>query len=202
MNIRAATEVDIKSIVSVHLEAFPDFFLSKLGAGFLTELYNGFLFDDQGVLLVAVDESQGVVGFAAGAIAPDSFFRNLRRNRWFFFLLHALPALLRHPSLVFIKLYGALFYRGDTPDTLDGGALLSSIGVSPSVRGKSVGKELLVNFESTVFSKKSPFVYLTTDKLNNDHVNTFYRHCGYSVEGEFTQSGGRKMLRYLKQQPV
>lgn len=198
MQISHGTAVDVDAVAKVHIDAFPGFFLTRLGYGFLYELYKGFLDHPDGIFLVAKDEQGMLVGFAAGTVAPDHFFSDLRKQRAASFLLHAIPALLRSPSLVVAKLYSAIFYRGDKPSSLEGGALLSSIGVSPSVVGKSVGKELLARFEQEAFSRSAPFVYLTTDEVGNDRVNQFYVRNGYVVEARFMQGGKRPMLRYLK----
>ncbi|MES3040561.1 MAG: GNAT family N-acetyltransferase [Pseudomonadota bacterium] len=199
MGFRNATAADLDSVAAVHIKAFPGFFLTRLGRGFLCELYRGFLEHPDGIFLVAIDDQGGVTGFAAGTMAPDRFFSDLRRSRGVHFLFHAIPALLCSPSLVIAKLYSAVFYRGDKPADLDGGALLSSIGVQPEMLGKSLGKELLLQFESEAFTRGAPFVYLTTDEAGNDRVNAFYSRSGYVVESRFMQGGSRAMLRYLKQ---
>ena len=96
------------------------------------------------------------------------------------------------------KIYGALFYKGDQPQTLRQAALLSSIGVIRNFGGKSLGGMLLAGFEHKVLSKGIYFVYLTTDQVNNDHVNSFYTKYGYKQESQFMQQGSRPMLRYIK----
>lgn len=138
------------------------------------------------------------MGFAAGTSAPAVFFSELRRRRSLFFLMWALPALLRHPTVVAQKLLSAIFYRGDKPAALEAGALLSSIAVRPDVVGKSVGKKLLHDFESEAFSRGVDFIYLTTDEVDNDRVNQFYKNNGYVVESTFRQGANRTMLRYIK----
>ena len=198
MVCRTAREDDVEAIVATHLKAFPGFFLTLMGPGFLRELYRGFLRHADGVLLVSVDEQERLTGFVAGTLAPDRFFAELRRRRGVYFLLRALPALLVRPALVFAKLWSALFYRGDKPALLQGGALLSSIGVLPEVVGRSVGKELLAGFEREAFARGAAFVYLTTDADGNNLVQAFYGRNGYAVESEFIQGGGRAMLRYVK----
>jgi ribosomal protein S18 acetylase RimI-like enzyme len=201
MSLRNATTEDIGEVVTIHLQAFPGFFLSKLGAGFLGELYRGFLNHPDGVFIVSTNLQGELTGFAAGTLSPERFFSDLRRRRGLFFLFQALPSLLRSPSLVFVKLFAAIFYRGGASSTIQGGCLLSSIGVSPAVQGQAVGRELLSGFEDEVFSRATPFVYLTTDKIGNDRVNAFYRRSGYVVQLEYMQGGSRPMLRYLKHAP-
>ncbi|WPC06780.1 GNAT family N-acetyltransferase [Pseudomonas benzenivorans] len=197
MKYRPADEHDIAAVTEVHLAAFPGFFLTSLGTRFLGEMYRGFLLHPSGILLVA-EEAGKVMGFAAGTSAPASFFSELRRQRFLSFFCYAIPALFRNPKVVFNKLLKAVFYRGDKPTGLEGGALLSSIGVSPNVVGKSVGQELLTRFEHEALLRGQSFVYLTTDEVGNDRVNAFYRKNGYVVESRFSQHAGRAMFRYVK----
>lgn len=200
-NIRSASINDLQSIVKVHGEAFPDFFLTKMGPKFLKEMYSGYLRHSSGIILVATDHKD-VVGFVTGTTSPEEFFSDLRRRRAFLFLIYSIPGLLRNPILVFRKLLSAIFYRGDKPEKLMGSALLSSIGIKPAHSRKSIGKSLLKCFEDEAFLKGSEFVFLTTDKVNNDHVNSFYRNNGYSIESIFTQVHGRHMLRYIKKRCI
>ena len=197
MKIRIAAADDVDAIVGVHIAAFPGFFLTSLGKHFLGELYLGFLKQSSGILLVA-ENGGSLVGFAAGTTMPDSFFKVLRKTRGIFFLLKAIPAMLQNPLIVLRKVYSAIFYRGDSPTELNGGALLSSIGVLPEVLGSSLGRQLLTGFELEAASRDSKFVYLTTDAVGNERVNNFYRKCGYREESRFNQQAIRPMLRYIK----
>lgn len=197
MKIRSATIDDVITVAEIHAAAFPNFFLTTLGDSFLRELYSGFLNHSSGIIFVA-DEAGKVVGFVAGTSSPDIFFPAMRQRRGLFFLLSAIPAVLRSPMVVARKLYSAVFYRGDIPAELENGALLSSIGVMPMALGKNIGLELLEKFESEAFSRDARFVYLTTDQIGNDRVNAFYRKCGYHEESRFLQQAHRPMLRYVK----
>lgn len=198
INYRHAQPEDLTGVVDVHLQAFPSFFLSMLGSGFLYEMYKGFLDHPNGVFWVATEESDTISGFAVGTIAPETMFSDLRKKRAAIFLWHALPALLRRPQIVFPRIFSALFYKGDKPANLSGGALLSSIGVRPGMVGKAVGYNLLTHFENDVQRRQKDFIYLTTDAVNNDLVNHFYQRNGYQLESRFTQGKSRTMFRYLK----
>lgn len=202
MRIRSAHAYDIDPIARVHVEAFPGFFLTRMGVGFLRELYNGFLNTPSGVLLVAEDDVGKIIGFVAGTVSPDRFFADLRRKRGWKFLFFAIPCVLKNPVLVLRKLYSAIFYSGDKPrHNFKEGALLSSIGVSRRSAGNSVGKKLLTNYEELVFMQGVSFVYLFTDEFDNEQVNIFYTRNGYCVESKFIQGGKRPMLCYLKRAP-
>jgi hypothetical protein len=69
----------LSSVVSIHVKAFPDFFLSFLGAGFLREYYAAFLCDTSGLAFVAQEESAcgRVLGVVVGTAQPRGSFRRL-----------------------------------------------------------------------------------------------------------------------------
>lgn len=200
MRIRRATLNDVSVVAQIHTIAFPGFFLTSLGDPFLRELYSGFVNQSGGIFVLAeVDDK--VIGFAAGTTVPDVFFTELRKKRGLYFLLKAIPALIKNARVVFKKLISSIFYKGDTPTELTGGTLLSSIGVIPSLHGGLVGSALLDEFEKIAFSQNAAFVYLTTDSIENERANAFYGKRGYSVEGRFMQQSKRPMLRYVKYNP-
>ncbi len=198
MIIRDALLDDIPQIVKVHKFAFPGFFLTTLGDRFLNLLYEGFLLNKNGILRVVI-VGNNLVGFSAGTIAPEIFFTELRKVKWFGFLISAFPSLILNPSVVIKKLFNAVFYKGDTVDSLRGAALLSSIAVDPSCSGKSLGTSLLNDFEAQVKAiSELEQVYLITDKTGNDRVVSFYLKSNYNQDSEFCQSGNRIMLRFVK----
>ena len=196
--IRNASIADLDDVTKLHMIVFPDFFLTLMGAGFLRELYLGFINISNGIFFVAVDDDK-VVGFIAGTNSPSVFFSEMRRKRGVFFLLNAVPAFIRHPVIVIKKLYLAFSYRGDKPLTLESSVLLSSLGVSLEVMGKGIGAQLLQRFELDAISRGAKFIYLTTDAVGNDSVKAFYSKCGYSVESTFLQQTNRPMIKYIKE---
>lgn len=197
MKIEQASLRDVGEIVRLHAEAFPGFFLTSLGCGFLEELYRGFLSHPSGICLVA-RQSGFLAGFAAGTSQPDIFFHNLRRRRGAFFLAKAIPAVLANPVPVVRKLIYAVRYRGEAPVSAFSGALLSSIGVRGAAKGAGISGALIRAFEDEAMIRGAPSVYLTTDASGNERVNAFYRKHGYQVRDRFKQNGTREMFRYEK----
>jgi ribosomal protein S18 acetylase RimI-like enzyme len=196
MEVRNATYNDVKRIVEIHINAFEGFFLTFLGPKFLLILYTGFI--DKGLVRVAVVDSK-VIGFSAGTDQPDVFFSNLRKKKWLSFFLAAAPSLIKKPSLVIKKLYGAIFYKGDSVDRLNNSFLLSSLAVDPHSESKGIGKFLINDLNEVLSDKRtSETIYLITDKNENDPVLGFYNKCGFSIESEFNNSGQREMLRLVK----
>jgi ribosomal protein S18 acetylase RimI-like enzyme len=200
--LRAAGLDDIDEIVGAHLIAFPGFFLSRLGFGFLRQLYRVFVSDPDGVCLVAERCTDGgklrIVGFVAGATAPDALFRRALISRGFVFALCASAAILRNPITVGRRLFSALWYRGEKPPSIPSAALLSSVAVVPDVRNCGIGRALMYGFCDAARARGSHCVYLTTDHDGNEAVNTFYGSLGFTVFATTTRKDGRTMSTYLR----
>ncbi|MFC0117889.1 GNAT family N-acetyltransferase [Pseudoalteromonas xiamenensis] len=196
--LRDADFQDVEKIIDIHMVAFKGFFLADMGRMFLRLLYLAFIRSDVGVIRVAVDDGN-IIGFAAGTIAPEQFFTELKKSEWLSFLLASFFGFIKNPVKTIKKLYGALFYKGDSVETLKHAALLSSIAVSPEYRGNSIGARLLEDFEECIVSMNlNDCLYLTTDKYSNDYVVMFYRNAGFSIDSEFFQSYKRPMYRFVK----
>ena len=196
VSIRPATEKDIEQIVSVHVRAFEGFFLTLMGRAFLDELYRSFIVEEDGTCIVAETRDR-IVGFAAGTLHPERFFRKLKRKRWHIFLLRSLGSVLRRPFRVTRKLIGALSYKGDQPLSHTDAALLSSIAVDPDFSGEGFGQSLLNAFCDKARNGGIDYVYLTTDRDNNERTIRLYEKFGFELENTFTQPGKRVMNRYL-----
>src|SRR5512143_3790547 len=70
----------IGEIVEVHVDAFPQFFMTQLGRPFLRQYYRCVEAYPLGILLTETSPS-GCVGFVAGFVDPTGFYRELRRRR-------------------------------------------------------------------------------------------------------------------------
>src|SRR3954464_104743 len=97
ITIRPMSGDDVEAVTAVHLAAFPDFFLSFLGARFLRQLYRAVLADEEGMAFVAADGDR-VIGFVAGS-GSAGFYRRAARRRWLRFGWASLGALMRKPSI-------------------------------------------------------------------------------------------------------
>lgn len=199
IQIRAAQASDIAQMVQVHLQAFPGFFLSLMGPRFLNLLYSGFLNHPTGISLVAFTQGKPseVIGFVVGTTQPQGFFSQLLKQRWFAFGLASLWPLLRRPSLVFVKLWSALFYRGESLPDQPNAALLSSLGVLPAMQGQRTGQQLVSAFLAHAQTAGASAVYLTTDQSNNIKANQFYTRLGFQLAGTCKRPHGRILNRYL-----
>jgi ribosomal protein S18 acetylase RimI-like enzyme len=191
VTVRAMNDDDVEAVTAIHLAAFPGFFLSFLGPGFLRELYRAILADEEGIAFVAA-EGQRLLGFVAGSVG-GGFYRRAARRRWFRFGFRSTGALLRRPAIA-PRLLRALFAP---PKSSVDGALLMSLAVDPAVQGGGVGKALTAAFVAEAQLGGAPAVVLTTDRFANDAVNAFYRAQGFSVARDYVTHEGRAMNEYI-----
>lgn len=196
LHIEILTSEDARELARLHRAAFPSFFLSSLGEPFLRQFYAGFADDDSAVALVAKDSSGRAVGAIVGTVEPAGYFSRLLRSRLFGFGLASARAVFRRPRSA-SRLVRAVAYRGSEAAP-SGGALLSSICVSPSVRGTGAGRLLLDRWERAVSERSVETAFLTTDAEANQAVNAFYQAAGWQLDGTFCTREGRPMNRYTK----
>lgn len=185
----------VDACAQLHVAAFPNFFLSRLGPRFLREFYAGFLDDPDAVTAVALDHGGRVRGVVVGTLQPAGFFSRLLKRRWWAFALASLALVLRHPAQL-PRLLGALRYRGGVPLPVSG-ALLSSICVAPNAQGIGVGRGLLQAFLDVV-ENAGLSAYLVTDRHDNDSTNHFYVCNGWRLAGSYDTPQGRAMNCYVQ----
>jgi GNAT superfamily N-acetyltransferase len=186
----------LADVVSVHLDAFPDFFMTQLGPRFLREYYR--CVDDfpLGLLLTERDD-QGCVGFVAGFVDPAAFYRELRRRR-VRLAVAACAGIVPRPRRLFTLLAnyrraGSAAEHAVDPRTAE----LSSLAVRPRVAGKGVGSRLVHRFVLAAASRGANRVVLTTDAFGNDAVNRFYQRIGFICVRTFEARRGRVLNEYV-----
>lgn len=186
----------LEQAASVHIAAFPGFFITSLGYKFVRELYMAYACDKAAVALIATDEMGMVLGAILGAIDSRGFYRRLLLRRWWKFGIASAVAVWHRPSIM-LRLLRALKYRGDQKSGTPGQALLSSIAVAPWAQGRGVGTQLIVAWISAVQRTGVCGCYLTTDACENEGVNLFYSKHGWRIEHSFKTPEGRSMNYYV-----
>lgn len=195
-NIVAIKSTYIQQIVDVHMQAFPNFFLTFLGPRFLKEFYSSFTYDSAGIGFVAENAETGqVIGVIVGPLIPEGYFKRLLKRRWWAFCLASVIAVINRPIII-KRLFRALFYRGEAPSGQKR-ALLSSIAVLPQLQRCGVGQALVQKWVDEVERRGSSGCYLTTDAHNNDKINNFYQKLGWKIESTYSTPEGRVMNRYI-----
>lgn len=197
INVEKATINDLDAIVRIHDSAFPDFFLTSLGDGFLKLYYKSVLKNQDGILLISKSEN-GIIGFCAGTLLSAGFNTRLIKNNLLGYIWQGVKLLFTHPVRIW-HLYKNL--SKENPDVGDKGeyAELLSIGVDPNKQGGGAGKKMLVALEEEVKQRGAVKLSLTTDYENNEKAIGFYRSLGYNEWYDFVTFPNRIMYRMIKE---
>jgi ribosomal protein S18 acetylase RimI-like enzyme len=184
VQIRPARPTDLQAIVRIHMASFPNFFLSKLGPGFLQVYYSLIWHYSESLFFVAEDKGE-LTGFVAGFINPACFYRSLLFNtpRFIFPLL---LILLKRPILLVMLLKNVrkvIIFKTRPDFFSDAICEIASIAVHPQFKNQGIGKELVREFIIAAQVKNIDQIRLYTDAKNNDDVNAFYRQLGFKLRG-------------------
>ena len=183
----------IAEIVKIHLDTFEGFFLTFMGEGFLKIMYKCYCEHEKSGLL-AVTNDEKTVGFLAYSYDISNLYKYMIKKKLFLFAWYSLLAFFRKPK-IFIRLIKAFLKPGETKRQ-EKYVEISSIGVSPAVKGTGVGSKLMSYFKEHVNMDGYEYVNLETDAENNDAVNNFYMKNGFRLERTYVTSEGRKMNEY------
>ncbi|HEY9248702.1 MAG TPA: GNAT family N-acetyltransferase [Rariglobus sp.] len=186
---------DLPEVAGIHLRAFSDFFLTRLGDEFLDRYYRLVMRFDGGILLV--HDAEGLInGFVSGFIDPGGFYRMMWDNRWDF-VRPVMGALVRRPSLAADVIHGVQHIQTTASEWPSCSCELSSIAVEPASSRSGVGRALMHAFLVEAAARHARSVYLTTDADNNQHANELYRKTGFQQIRRFLQRKGRWMNEYV-----
>ena len=196
--IRHASVDDIKSIVRIHMDAFPSFFLTKLGDGFLKMYYTSFINSDDGVVFCA-EKDGSIVGFSATSYISKGFNSKLIKSNLFKYGMEAVKLIFTQPKSI-VRLIKNLKKESKDSSIIDDGqyAELYSIAVSPDCQGEGLGRYLLTVTEADV-REHNARISLTTDYYDNDNTIAFYRALGYQEFYDFVTYPNRRMWRLMKE---
>ncbi len=192
--LRLVNRNDLKIIVDIHIKAFPEFFLTKLGPKFLSKYYNLILNHEKKIFLVA-EEDGYPIGFVAGFLQPSNFYAYVRKHKNI--LLFALiPIIFRNPFLISRIISNFRSTKKKEQENKLIKCELASIAVNPDYAGQGLGKKLVKAFIEISQKKNADIIYLTTDVNNNEVVNNFYQSLGFSLYRTFIAPGNRFMNEY------
>lgn len=185
----------VGSVVIVHLESFPEFFLSFLGPKFLKTLYINIINSEFGTAFICTSNSE-IIGFAAGVTNPKKFYRTMITRHFPGFGLAVLGAVLKRPSTV-KRLYSRVVGSSQQTNLGENVGLLMSIGVKPEWQRLGAGSILLKAFLHDMKKRGIREVRLTTDKVDNDAVNVFYMDHGMKYMRNYETTEHRSLNEYM-----
>ena len=180
-------------ISRLHMKAFPDFFLTKLGFSFLSTLYTGYAEDaDSGIIVAEVKGK--IIGFIAYSNDYARFYKGLIKHHIIRFAVCSAFAAIRHPSYI-KRLLGA-FKKSDSVVKVEKYVELASICVDPRVKSKGLGTALIDYLKKLVDFNEYKYINLETDADGNDAVNKFYVKNGFVLSRQYETTEGRRMNEY------
>jgi ribosomal protein S18 acetylase RimI-like enzyme len=196
--ITPATKKHIKQLVEVHLSSFKGFFLSFLGKRFLTLYYNLLLKDSNGIAFVCIHDDT-VIGFVTGFIDPVNYYKRLLRGHWYKFGFASVPSIIYKPYSI-LRLVRAVNKPFEIPQE-NNICELSSIGILPDYQGVGIGSQLLTEFIKEIKKRGVKDIFLTTDTLNNEGINSFYKKRGFKIRKTYETPEGRLLNEFWLNSP-
>ncbi|MDQ0289867.1 GNAT family N-acetyltransferase [Oligosphaera ethanolica] len=195
MPVRPALAKDIETIVDVHLQAFPHFFLSSLGPEFLACYYHSVMTAPDGLLLTSFDGDSGkVTAFCAATTLSRGFHRRLVKARFVTYVLISLRLLFTRPRAL-LRLAYNMSKTGDTDGDRQDYAELLSIASHPHAQKRGAGTALLTELKSELARRGCGVLSLTTDAEGNEATLAFYRKNGFDITNTFVAYPKRRMFR-------
>ncbi|MGT2686384.1 GNAT family N-acetyltransferase [Streptococcus porcinus] len=183
----------IKQIVEIHLSVFPNFFLTFLGKGFLCTLYLGFLEHDSSGIIIA-REDENVLGFLAYSKDLSDFYKWLLKHKVIYFGFYGLKACVKSPKAI-VRLIRAFLYPVQA-SKIERYIEISSIGVLTDTSNTGIGSQLIQSIPNIVDMTGYKYIELTTDAINNEKANYFYKKNGFVLNRTFETPEGRRMNEY------
>jgi ribosomal protein S18 acetylase RimI-like enzyme len=186
---------EAKSAAEIHLSSFPGFFLTRLGISFLHLFYTSLLKDSFSTLVGAY-EGDKLIGFVCFTIKPRGIYSRIVRIKLFGFVGWLTTIIMTRPTII-NEVWNLYRYNTGftTPDEYS--ALLMSICVLPECKSRGLGAALIDAAENTMRKRNVSGYYLTTDAVDNERVNNFYRGKNLELYCSFMQ-GSREMNVYTK----
>jgi ribosomal protein S18 acetylase RimI-like enzyme len=135
--IRRAVLTDVPAVAELHTSRLPQGFLPTLGSRPLERLYRHLVESALGFVLVT-DDTEGVIGFVAGAEDTRRLYRAFFRRHGVPAALLAAPAAIRAPRKVWETIRYGSSGHGDLPP-----AEVLAVAVVERARGTGVATNLL-----------------------------------------------------------
>ena len=175
--ITSIQKQNANQLATLHISGIPTGFISSLGQGFVTALYEAISEDENSFGLVSVEDDK-ILGFVAFSSNLGKLYKYIALKKAFKFGFVLAKRML---SLAVVKkVIDNVFYphelrKMDLPD-----AELLSIVVSPEAQGKGLASEL-VNAGLEQCRKRAITKVKVLVASGNEPANKLYRGCGFGL---------------------
>ena len=192
INYRLATKDDLKTISSIHINDFSEYFLTILGEKLVYKFYESY-YENQNILVVA-EKNKKVIGFILGtdnSQARENFFKqNFNKIFWKLFkeFFKGNKILWKGigKRLFFIKeaIIARLSKKSNkASQKVSNSYRLLSIAIRSEERGNNIAFDMETFFCKQLLENKIKRVGLSVKK-DNERAISFYKKCGYDIEKE------------------
>jgi glycosyltransferase involved in cell wall biosynthesis/ribosomal protein S18 acetylase RimI-like enzyme len=183
--VRPGVVSDAASIATLHAAGISTGFLSSLGRGFLTHLYEAMIESPECAVFVASDAGGSVIGYVAGTRDTGAFYRRfMRSGRAARAGVSAVGRLVR-PANARRALETLRYGADDRTDAARVDAELLAMAVAPSSRGLGVGRSLVVALVDWFRRTQVPAARVVVGESNEGAI-ALYRSAGFG-EGQSTE---------------
>ncbi len=138
--VRPMRTNEAAAVAALHRDQLQQAFLSTLGTRFLAQLYRGIASSDHGFVLVAVDDTDRIVGFISGGTNTKKLYRSILLRRGWIMGFLVLPRALSFS--VIKRIWQSLRYPSTTEGAFPDAELLS-VAVCADMQGRGPAKALL-----------------------------------------------------------
>ncbi len=181
-------------VARLHRLALPNGFLSKLGDGFLGELYEAIGKAPRSGVWVAIGDSGQILGFISGTADVRRSFRDVLWRSWHRLIRYLFPSLWSWSALRHIVETLTYPFRSSSEENTAARALqlpgeLLSVAVSENARGQGVGRKLVETLETALGEWGYRGEYRVVTDSQDPRSNAFYLGVGFSAAGTFTHHG-------------
>ena len=183
----------IDQVVDIHVTAFPGFFLSFMGPGFLKQMYHSYCEHDGSGIIVAYCDDRPV-GFLSYSLDMSGLYKFMIRRRLLKFGWYAFGAFLRKPTIALRLLRS--FLKPSESSRSEKYVELSSIAVRPDFSSGGIGTALISELKNIVEGSDAEYISLETDAVNNEAANSFYLKNGFVLSREYVTPENRRMNEY------
>jgi ribosomal protein S18 acetylase RimI-like enzyme len=199
VEVRLVDSVRLEDIARLHVEAFPDSVLGRLGVEAVRRNYDWQLTGPHEPTALLATDGDEVVGFLVGGRFRGSTIGFVKKEKWFLGW-----CVLRHPGVLLdavgrsrVSLALRLLARRapmtqiEEPSGVPHRSFgILAIGVSPTVRGSGVGRVLMAEAAQRARADGYSGMHLTVH-ADNEGAVSFYRGLGWV---EAAPNGRRSVL--------
>ena len=167
----------VSQVAKLHIEGIPTGFISSLGVGFVTALYEAIAEDENSFGFVAVEDNKAL-GFVAFSTNLSKLYKHivLKKGLKFGFILAKKMLSIQNIK----KIWSNIFYPKKMKQMNLPDAELLSIVVSPEGRGKDIAKQLIEKGFSECANRGIDRIKVLV-AADNKPANKFYQKCGFEL---------------------